>query len=439
MSKLKESIILNAILPVADSAFHTDISFWYKKINKMLLWAPDEIKRWQTEKLKKLINHAYYNTIYYNELFDSLKIKPADINTIDDLEIIPPLTKEIIREKFDRIIPKNIGSFHYNKNATGGSTGSPLKYLSDNQSWSFDNAFNIIAWKRTGYHYGDKFVALGSSSLLPSNRKSLIHEYYYKLKGKIALNAMNLSEEILDKYVDIISKQQIHYVYGYASSIFILAKYIEDHQRETKVKIKACFPTSEILTETYRKTIERVFRCTVLDCYGANDGGIVAHDMGNGFCVGYNSIVQIDKENSVSFGRELLTDITNYAFPFIRYQLGDEVELSDDSYHDYNGQILKKVIGRTSDIIRLENDRALTYPGFTVLFKDLNVIGYRIFKSGPMEITIEIVKNSDYSLDEENLIRATMHKHAGSECNVIIKYVENMEKRSNGKNLFFMN
>ena len=105
----------------------------------------------------------------------------------------------------------------------------------------------------------------------------------------------------------------------------------------------------------------------------------------------------------------------------------------------YNGQVLKRVLGRTSDIIELENGRNLTGPGFTILFKDLNVKGYRIFKSNAMEMTIEIVKADNYTKEEEQLIIATMHKHAGDDCNIIIKYYDDLEFRKNGKSLFFMN
>lgn len=437
MSKLKEFFIINGILPIADILFCTNISKWYRRIKKMSSWSPSEIKEWQLEGMQNLIQHAYDNTVYYHELFDSLGLKPNDIKTFEDLEKIPPLTKEIIRERFDDILVKNHTDFKYKKSSTGGSTGDPTRYIKDNDSWGFDNAFNIVGWQQTGYRYGDNFLALGSSSIFPTNKKSCLHEYYYRLKGKMPFNAMNLSDEVLERCVDFIVKNNIHYVYGYASSIFLLAKFVERKNLQSNLDIKACFPTSEILTDVYRETIERVFNCVVLDSYGANDGGIVAHNLKGGFKVGYNCITQILEGGN--FGTALLTDVTNLVFPFIRYQLGDKLELGEGYNDFYNGQVLKRVLGRTSDIIELENGRNLTGPGFTILFKDLNVKGYRIFKSNTMEMTIEIVKADNYTADEEQLVIDTMHKHAGNDCNIIIKYYDDLEFRKNGKSLFFMN
>lgn len=438
MGKVKEYLIIHIVLPIADKAFHTNISKWYRKINKMLTIPPAEIKRWQLQKMQNLICHAYENTVYYHELFDELGIKPSDIKTFSDLEKIPPLTKDIIRARFDDITVNDVKKYPHKMSATGGSTGNPTRYIKDNDSWGFDNAFNLIMWKQTGYHYGDRFLALGSSSLFPTNKKSFLHDWYYRMKGKIPFNAMNLSDEVLDKCVKLLVKKNIHFIYGYASSIFLLAKYVEKNNFQSKIKITACFPTSEILTDVYRETIQRAFNCKVLDGYGANDGGVVAHNMGKGFKVGYNCIIQLEQSNT-GIGTELLTDVTSYAFPFIRYELGDAAQMGEGYTDYYNGQVLEKVIGRTSDILYLENGRVLTGPGFTILFKDLNVIGYRISKSSNMEISIDIVKADGYTQSEEDLIIGTMHKHAGDDCNVVINYVDKLQSRANGKSLYFMN
>lgn len=438
MGVVKESLILNFILPISDLKFKTQIHGWYKSINSMQKWSPEKIKSWQQAKLHDLLTTAYDHSCYYHELFDKIGIKPNDIKSIEDLKIIPPLTKEIIRERMDDILLDTKDNYNYKLGATGGSTGNPTKYYKDNNSWGFDNAYNITMWKQTGYRYGDKFLALGSSSIFPTNKKSFVHDLFYRMKGKTPFNAMNMSDEILENCLNVILENKIHYIYGYASSIFLLAKYVIDKKYQNKLSIKACFPTSEILTDTYRNVIKQAFNCSILDSYGAHDGGIVAHNLGDGFKVGYNCIVQLkDKENNQ--GSALLTDLTNMVFPFIRYELGDELKMGQGYNSFFNGQVIEKVIGRTSDIIELSNGRKLTGPGFTILFKDLNIIGYRILKTGPLELTIEIVKNQNYTEAEEKLIIDTLHKHAGADCSIKIVYVEEISKRANGKNLFFLN
>jgi phenylacetate-CoA ligase len=443
MGRIRESIILNGILPLADLKYHTHMPSWYRRIQKMLKWSPEEIKRWQTEGMQNLVRNAYEHSKYYRELFDFLHIKPMDFLSIEDLERIPPLTKDIIRERYDDILLDNRSQFYWKTTSTGGSTGNPTKYVKDNNSWGFDNAYNLLMWQRTGYHYGDKFLALGSASIFPTNKNSKSHDLYYILKRKMPFNAMNLSSERLAECAKYVIDNNIHYIYGYASSIFLFAKYIIENSLQDKLSIRACFPTSEILTDVYRETIYNAFKCPIDDSYGANDGGIVAHKLDDekGYKVGYNCIVQIKEplNGKENYGTALMTDVTNTVFPFIRYELGDILELGDGYNEFHNGQVLNKVVGRTSDIISLENGRNLTGPGFTILFKDLNVKGYRIFKSNPMEITIELVKLPEYTDTEERLIIDTLHKHAGSDVKVLINYKSEIVTRKNGKNLFFLN
>lgn len=441
MGKIKETIIINGILPVADIVFKTNISRWYKRIHKMFSMSPDKVKTWQTERMHELIHVAYEHSIYYRELFDQCGLKPNDIQTLDDLRKIPPLTKEIIRERMDDIKLSNLEDYRSKVCSTGGSTGNPTKYIKDNLSWGFDNAFNILMWKQTGYHYGDRFLALGSSSLFPTNKRSRLHEWYYRLKGKIPFNAMNLSEEKLEECVRLLQKKRIHYIYGYASSIFLLAKYVKEHNLGEVINIRACFTTSEILTDLYRTTIMDAFGCVVDDAYGAHDGGIVAHNMGDGFKVGYNCIVETPnaRKELDGTGTALLTDVLSFSFPFIRYQLGDELAIGEGYNDFYNGQVLTKVVGRTSDVIEMENGRVLTGPGFTILFSKLNITGYRMYKSAPMEITVEVVKDDCYTSADDQLIVETIKKHAGMDCEVVILYADFVKQRENGKNMYFLN
>lgn len=437
MGRLKEFFLVKGVFPISDALFHTHVSSWYHKLRKMLSWSPDRILHWQTEKMRLLIKDAYQYSPYYHQLFDSLSLTPDDIRSFEDLERIPPLTKEIIREHYDEILLQGKTGLHFRHCSTGGSTGNPARYVKDNDSWGFDNAFNFLMWKQTGYRLGDRFLALGSSSLFPTTKKSVLHSLYYGIRGKIPFNAMNLSAERLEDCVRLIRRKNIHYIYGYASSIFLLARYVEEHRLETSIHIKACFPTSEILTDVYRSTMERVFGCVVSDMYGAHDGGIVAHCIKGGYKVGYNCIVQI--KGGTDKGPALLTDVTSTAFPFIRYELGDDLELGT-GYSDYfNGQVLNSIIGRTSDLIELENGRVLTGPGFTILFSKLHIEGYRVYKSDYQEITVEIVKGKGFTEQEEKLIIDTMHKHAGEDCTIKVRYADKLVNRANGKNLFFLN
>ena len=439
MASYYSSLLKRIIMPLADRAMNTKIIKYYYQIKSMQELSKEDILDWQNAKLRQLINFSYNNTKYYHALFDNIKIKPNDIRGVHDLREIPILTKEEIRKNYKNLLPQNIYSINYKKSATGGSTGDPLKYLLDNESWSFSNANYIINWEKAGYKYGDKYIALGSASLFVDAKQSIKHKIYYKLKNKIGLNGINMSDDICREYIIFIKKDKIKYIYGYASAIYLLAKHVLENN--ISVNISVCFPTSEILTDSYRDTIKKAFNCEIVNCYGAHDGGITAFEHEKGyFKVGYNSLITIKEKDKDNTGSALLTDLFNYAMPLINYQLGDELQINEEKNktYSYNGQVINKVFGRTSDVVRLENGAVLTGPGFTILFKDLPVEAYSIEKNGYNSLLCNIKKQTRYNKEHENLIISTLKKQAGSETEIFIKYIDEFELTKSGKRRYFI-
>ena len=429
------------ILPFADRAMGTEILKYVDTIKKMSTWTTDEIKNWQNKRLKELITHAYQNTAYYKELFDQHSINPSDITNDTDLLKIPILTKEDILNSPEKFIPKNISDIKYKHSATGGSSGDPLQYLIDLRSFNYITAMRYYHLDRAGYRSGDKMLVIGSGNIVPGKNNSLKYKLFYLLNGRYNVDAVNLSDEIADRYLKLISKKKIMYVYGYAAPIYLLACRAKKRNIKT-LTIKVCITTAEMLHDEYREMIESVFNCKVIDAYGAGDGGISAYESDrNIYQVGYNSVIETEKSSvEDTSGNILITDLLNFATPFIRYRIGDRVSIADPEIAKkyYNGQIINRVWGRSSDYMRLENGYILTGPAFTVFFQLIHVKAYRIKKIGPMHIECELVKTDKYEQSEEDLIISTFKEHAGQDCKVTITYVDKFKPLPSGKRDYFL-
>lgn len=437
---MNSKILKYFILPLADFTMHTKISAYHRQIKKMQKLSSEEINIWQNKHLHKLIHHAYYQTEYYQTLFDNKNIKPDDIQTIHDLKRLPILAKSDIRNNFEKLIPRNIKQIPHKETSTGGSTGDPMSYLLDLRSWSFSNANNVINWEKAGYRYGEKYIAMGSTSLFVDKKPSLKHRLYYNLKNKIGLNGVNMSAEVCENYIELIKKEKIKFLYGYASAIYILAKWVI--KNNGNVNIKSCFTTSEMLTKQYRKTIFDAFHCKIVDCYGAHDGGITAFaHRENHFEVNYNSLVRLDDSGQNGIGSALLTDLLNYAMPLINYKLGDEllIDNKQNEEYNYNGQIINQVIGRTSDVLQLSNGNILTGPGFTILFKDIPVEYYCIEKSAIDSLTCWIIKLPEFNSSHEKTIFQTLKKQAGENILIKIKHTNKPFLSKSGKRQYMVN
>lgn len=440
MGAIKEKLLLRVLLPISERVIGTNAHDWYRQICLMSNWSTAQIVDWQNAQLRGFVKHAYLHTSYYKNLFDSLGLTPADIQTAKDLDKLPVINKAIINSHYDELVPDNIQQFKHRKGKTGGTTGEPMLYLCDENTWGYVTAAKIFHWKRAGYHYGDKFAAMGSASLF-SQKPSLVRRIYDKLRNEYPMNAVNLTDELCQKYVETIKREHIHYLYGYAAALFTFTKYVKDNGIDL-TQIKAVFSTSENLTDYYRKMMEETYHCKVMDCYGARDAGVTAYESAKGvYQVGYNVIAEVVDEIEPNTGSLLATNFLNYAFPLIRYQFGDEVELASSiNENEYNGQVIRRVMGRTSDVMRLGNGRNLTATGFAMIMKEFDVVAFDFKKLGDLNLLLRIQPIPEkYTKDQEEKIKETFVKYIGEECVLDIEYVERFEPLKNGKHRYFYN
>jgi len=71
--------------------------YYQKEIETMPV---EEIKKLQSEKLVKQVKHVYDNVPYYRDLMDKKGVKPEDIHGIEDLHLLPFLTKSDLRDAY---------------------------------------------------------------------------------------------------------------------------------------------------------------------------------------------------------------------------------------------------------------------------------------------------------------------------------------------------
>lgn len=437
MSAFNEWIRLGVVYPLAEKVKHTNSMVWYKRIQDMNTWSREEIKAWQEAQLQRIVHQAYEHTVYWKRVFDERGLKPSDIRTAEDLKKLPIITKDDIRAHYQELIADNASQFRYRISKTGGTTGEPMQYLDAEDVWGYVSANKIIAWHTTGYRFGDPFMALGSASIF-KKKAPIVRRILDAIRNERAYNSMNLNDTLCQQYIDILAKQHIHYVYGYASAIYLLAKYALDHKIDM-THMRGAFTTSENLTDFYRETIERAFGCRVMDCYGARDAAITAYEIEPGnYHLGYSAYVEVVDEFEQGKGTLLSTNLLNMAFPLLRYDFGDAAEL-DNNCPDYNGQVLHRIYGRTSDVLRLDNGHVLTSPGFTILMRNFDVKAYDIQKLSGSSVRLQVQVAEGWNKSQEAKLISEMQRFVGEGCDFSLNYVDHFEPLKNGKRRYFMN
>lgn len=420
---------------------------YLRLLEKTQWWSLSELEHFQQKRLQALLKHAYENVPYYHRMFNRLKLKPQDIKSVADLQQLPILTKKLIRKNFDELTAKNYSRGKLISSATGGSTGEPMKFLVDKRWGAWNMAAAYREWSWAGYNLGNKIAYIWSAPQDLSHLAGMKNIIFNLLQRTIMLNAFSMTERSLDEYVKTLKKFKPKIINAYPSAIYLLAQYVEKNRIED-IRPKAILTSCEMLLNYQRDIIEKAFNCKIFDYYSGRDTSLHA-----GECpehTGYhlaieNAVSEFTKDNEYvapgEMGKIIITDLSNYAMPFIRYEIGDLGVPSDEKCSCGRGlPLMKKVSGRIRDIITTKDGKYITGAFFSTLFynKDGSTIGIKqlqfIQKTKDYAI-LKIIKGDDYSQSELEKIIEKINEECG-DMEIKVEFVESIPLTKSGKYRF---
>lgn len=422
-------------------------SQWYKQ---------GEIDQLQNKKLRQLIDYAYTNIPYYHRIIKQNKLLPKDIRTVEDLQKLPFLTKDIIRKNFQDLIAKN----HTKQailNHTSGSSGEPLRYYISKESITIGWALEFRGWGWGGYELGDKRATLGfwrdykTTATSADKNLSLIKRIRFALERNLTLSTLNMTEETMRLYVEQLERYNPKFLRGYPSALSILAQYIDENNMKT-IRPNAVFSVAETLLPNQKKKIEETFGCPTFDHYGCRDGAANAMECEehSGLHIGaeqcYIEVIKKDERaDPLEMGEIISTDFHNYTMPFIRYRTGDCGTMSDEQCTCGRGlPLLRSVEGRIINQVLHSDGSYLSGLPLTDVFEYLEqttndtIKQYQVIQDMKDHLLIKIVKGKNYREFSERLITAEMKKHLGNSVVTTFEYLDQIPTTPGGKRLYII-
>lgn len=389
------------------------------------------------------MKYSYEHTPYYHNIFRNLELVPEDIKSVDDLQMLPILTKQNIRANLGDLTTRNCLGQQLIPSATGGSTGEPMKFFIDKEWCAWNMAAAYREWSWAGYDYGDKIAYLWGAPQDLSAQYKLSAKMYNLVSRQVMLDAFEMTQNTLDEYIRVLRKFKPKIINAYASAAYLMAQYMES-RRIDDIRPKAILTSCEMLFDHQRDTIERVFGCEVFDYYSGRDTTLHAGECPehSGYHLAIeNAVIEfiIDGEHVApgEMGKIVITDLSNYAMPFIRYEIGDLGIPSDEICSCGRSlPMMKKVVGRVTDIITTKNGKHIHGEFFTHLFYNTDGIKQFQFTQKSKEYAIlKIVKAKNYSQSELDLVIQEIHRYCG-DIVIDIEFVELIPLTSSGKHRF---
>ncbi len=364
------------------------------------------------------------------------------------LRRLPILTKEIIRNRFDDLKSVELGTHKWHLSSSGGSTGEPVRIIRDFEGEARTAAISFLYSLWAGCEIAGRQVRLWGSE------RDIIHgheKWGARLLNDILnvtlVNAFNLDRKRIFDFIALINAQRPKLIVAYAQSLYDVARYCEREGLEVRPQ-EAIITSAETLYPFMRETIARVFRCRVFNRYGSREVGAIAGER-----PGYEGLwvapwgCHIEIVDSAgqpmpdgAQGEILVTSLTNYAMPLVRYKIGDIGILCPKKTGGQrgNGQVLQQVFGRITDTF-ITRDGALVYPGFFASFLSSRnwILKFQIIQKSVKCLVFRIVLSGSAAPPGElNEIAAKTRLIMGDDSEVIFEFVEKIVPGPSGKHRY---
>ncbi len=400
----------------------------------------------QSEKLQRLIRHAWRNVPYYRNHMKEAGLTPADIRTPADLQKLPFLTKDDVRENlyFD-IRAKNIPHREVLRITTSGSTGRPFVCFADREQLEFRWAATLRAQEWTGYVWGDPSVRLWHQTLGMSKSQAFKEIADAKFTNRHFVPIFEIKEDGLDAMIKLIEDKEPVLIDGYAEAFDFLAKYLGEVGRLSH-RPKAIMSSAQSLPAHSREIIENAFGCKAFDKYGSREfSGIAyecdAHDGHHVVSEGYIVEILVDGRPAKpgETGEVVITDLNNYAMPFIRYRIGDLAVAMEDTPCACGRAAprIGEIHGRVQSIIKGTDGRYVPGTFFAHLLKDYEhaIERFQIVQEEEGSVRFRVVKGSRFSESSLQEVEGIIKKHLGDDLRVDTEFIKDVEMVRTGKRM----
>jgi phenylacetate-CoA ligase len=420
-------------------------TFAYLKDLEQTQWlSRPAIEDLQLQRLTALLRAAAQHCPWHAERIHAagLDLAPACAPvTPEDLRRLPVMTKEDARTHVDRIRWAGVpgGAARYN---TGGSSGEPLTFYFGRRRQASDAAGRIRARRWWGVDVGDREVYLWGApvELDKTDRIKTIRD---GLLNQLVLNAFAMSEPNMDAYLDAVQAFRPRCIYGYASSIALLAARARARGMRLRLpELRVVCATGEPLYPHQRKLIEEVFGVRAANEFGSRDIGFTAHETPHGQMLLLSESIILEVLDRAGrpvaageLGEAVMTGLCSDAQPFIRYRTGDMVRMSPQNCCDGRGlHVLSDVVGRTTDfVIRPDGMIMHALAVIYVLRAVEGIAEFKLVQHALHEVEVLVVSDSRWNETRHAQVMAGLAARLGADVRIRVRLVEAIPVEASGK------
>lgn len=398
----------------------------------------------QQHKLSELLRSACLHCPWHRDRLLAAGLEPAGRVSLADLRSLPTMDKQDAVTHGEDMVWAGVpgGIFQYN---TGGSSGQPLIFYYGRRRQASDAAGRMRARRWWGVEPGDPEVYLWGApvELDKTDRVKALRD---RLLNQLVLNAFEMSPARMDEYTRSIQTFQPHCLYGYASSVALLAAHVLDRGMRLRLpRLKVVCTTGEPLFDHQRQLISEAFGVPVANEFGSRDIGFTAHESPQGqlLLMSESIILEVldDRGQPVApgeTGEAVMTALESFAQPFIRYRTGDIVRLADEPCWSGCGlHVIDEVLGRTTDFVMRSDGTIMHALAVIYVLRAVPGVGeFKIVQQSLQDIEVQVIPNARWDERGRAAIESGLRQRLGMDVRIDIRLVGTIPPEASGKHRY---
>jgi len=405
-----------------------------------MLMSPEKIQEIQLYRLRSIIAYAYQNTAFYRETMDTMGIKPSDIRSLEDIQLLPIISRADVKNHFHEMLTNGVRLSACKVTHSSGTTGEPVEYAYDQNALNFARALKVREKLWCGVHPGDKWVNIAMT------RKRGGHQItggdWRTFLQKRVMTGLDVDViEDLDVQVDKIRTFAPTVLQAYPTSLHAVA--LEMRRRGiTEWKPRLLFTVAELLGEDTRIIAREVFNMEIMDIYGLIEVGDVGWQCrrANEYHVNADAILVefLNDGKPVApgeVGEIVVTSLYNRAMPLIRYRSSDAGRPSKSRCDcGCNLPMMKVVDGKMLDFLVLPDGKLVSphVPKKALLFVS-GIQRFQIVQHTVHELDVLCEASPEWSESTVQQIEDALRPIVGSAVHITSRRVDHIERSKSGK------
>lgn len=414
---------------------------WLQFLEESESWTAAQIADYQLEQLKRVVLHSYENCPAYKRSFDRARITPPDIESLHDVENLPFVTKEDLRDRLEEFSCQWPDRKYV---TTGGSTGIPFGFYRDDIAFSRELASKAHQYHRIGWTEGDRQLVLRGLPIQTPDHMMYVPEF-----EELRCSSYHLTPAHMETFYLRALEYSPKWLRCYPSSGHIFARFLDE--RGWKIpSIEGVLCASENLYEFQRGRLQKVFGEKVFSHYGHYELAVLA-----GYCEhvpGYHVLPQYGYAELLDshgkrvrapgeIGEIVATSFLMYATPMIRYRTRDYAVFKSSVCSECGRpyEVWDRIEGRLQEFVVTGTGRLISMTAINMHDSTFDCVRqFQFHQTERGRITLNFVPRSECSDSALAFLRSRVLEKLGSDVTLSLRPVEEISLTARGKHRFLI-